>query len=139
MSFNQTRKYFSQKWIKICRRKLIVFSLLVLHRCGRTFRCTLWITWRPLRTDLWRGTQGVITAPLWTYKELFFTCKLLFYAWTEMKSLLSDPGHWGVEKHLQLPNSSFTVSTTKSPPCPPRNHPKAYQVNGHWWRNVQCL
>jgi hypothetical protein len=50
------------------------------------------------------------------------------------KSSQALPNVWGwVKKHSKHPDSSVIVSTAKSPPGPPWNRSKAYEVNGQWW------
>jgi hypothetical protein len=68
-------------------------------------------------------------------RSYYFPCQLPFFAWTEEKSSLRPSqmcGEGWKKKHSKQPNSSFTVSIAKSPLGLPRNHPKAYEVNGRW-------
>ncbi len=66
---------------------------------------------------------------------LFLMLNPFFGLHRSKKSFQALPDVWGREKkHSKQPNSSFTVSTAKLPPGPPRNRSKAYEVNIRgWW------
>ncbi len=114
VSSNQTRKVFVLKMDKDRRDFLFIFSLLVLSRFERTFRCVIRMAQRPLRTTLWRYSPVSSPPPLTDILRVivyYFPCQLPLFCWTEVKSLLR-PGQMhggGVKKHSNQPNSFYCV------------------------------
>ncbi len=119
----ETGKCFLKNWGRWKRVPFYFIFSLGLSQFGCTFCCTLCPTRRPWRTSLWRYSPEVITAPSWTPKELLFLLPTpIFGLDRSKKSFKPLPDVWGGEKkHSKQPNSSFTVSTAKLLPGPPRN------------------
>jgi hypothetical protein len=114
------------------------FFLFFLHKDQAdvdTLFVVLYVWHEGLRKLFFRGTpQRSSPSFLELLRNFYLPCQLPIFCFDRGKNSPQGlPDEWGGVKKLSL--QPKVVSTVKSLPDPPRNHPKACEINVRWaWR-----